>query len=74
MSEQTVKTTEQTGRVKRQSMFMITMRRMAKNKLAVAGLVILLLMMLALPIGIYGSAENTKAWQADLTQLLNEKE
>jgi len=46
MTEQAVKTTEQTGRVKRQSMFMITMRRMAKNKLAVAGLVILLLMVL----------------------------
>ena len=46
MTEQAVKTTEQTGRVKRQSMFMITMRRMAKNKLAVAGRVILLLMVL----------------------------
>lgn len=46
MSDQAVKTTEQTGRVKRQSMFMITMRRMGKNKLAVAGLVILLLMIL----------------------------
>ena len=46
MTDQAVKTTEQTGRVKRQSMFMITMRRMGKNKLAVAGLVILLLMIL----------------------------
>ena len=46
MTEQAVKTTEQTGRVKRQSMFMITMRRMGKNKLAVAGLIILLLMIL----------------------------
>lgn len=42
----TAKTSELTGRVKRQSMFMITMRRMAKNKLAVAGLIILLLMIL----------------------------
>ena len=33
-----------------------------------------LMMTLALPMGIYGSAENTKAWQADLTQLLDEKE
>ena len=45
MAEQTVTTLEQTGRVKRQSMFMITLRRMGKNKLAVAGLIILLVMM-----------------------------
>ena len=45
MAEQTVNTLEQTGRVKRQSMFMITLRRMGKNKLAVAGLIILLVMM-----------------------------
>ncbi len=43
MAEQTVKTTNQG---KRQSMFMITLRRMGKNKLAVAGLIILLAMIL----------------------------
>ncbi len=61
MSEQAVITNEQTGRVKRQSMFMITLRRLAKNKLALAGLVILLLMfiiaMLAPVIAPYGFEE-----------------
>lgn len=46
MSEQKVNTGTQPVRKKRESMFMITMRRLAKNKMAVAGLVILLLMML----------------------------
>ena len=46
MSEQKVNTGTQPVRKKRESMLMITMRRLAKNKMAVAGLVILLLMML----------------------------
>ena len=45
MSEQSVKVdTERPVRKKRQSMFIMTLRRLAKNKLAVLGLVVLVLM------------------------------
>jgi peptide/nickel transport system permease protein len=46
MYEQNVKKTEQPTRKKRKSMFMITMRRLGKNKMAMAGLVIILLMII----------------------------
>lgn len=48
MAEQTKKATDtvQPFRKKRKSMFLMTMRRLAKNKLAVAGLIILFLMIL----------------------------
>lgn len=46
MSEQTVNAAPRPARRKRKSMLMITLRRLGKNKMAMAGLVILLLMIL----------------------------